>query len=480
MARKLLAKFTKLAEHAPLLARLGFARYKIFLKVVPVVVISIGVRAILEATVDGFDGLIASTTVTPFATASMFVIALMLAGVLEDYKEAERIPANLTNVFDSLSEKIEYCALITKRKRAALDAKHKAAAAHGGDKAAHEGGGGHHHEKEEEEEEFSVIDSAAMHEELLNYLTYLLEFLASLRTEQDISAITTTYCKWLCLKLDEAAETTHVEIWEIADLFNELREDISRMAVIKRTNFIPSGYSLMQVLVYTTVVLTSLAKYDDGGPDVPEGGGGRRLLSSGGFLGDDQTSSSWFAQNISVYCNVATYCFLFVYVLTLIDDLEDPFEYTIYSLVPNLESPDGRITMHSSGSADVDVFPLLELYVRIACLAGHSDVVGDFGAVRSIYSLGAGNPLEEVPVPSALVARSDARVMDAATVSRRDHYRELLQDAMYTALVDTMKTLDQNRRTRKPLNRMNSTRNGGNSINAGGSSSKHRLLEEDE
>jgi hypothetical protein len=123
----------------------------------------------------------------------------------------------------------------------------------------------------------------------------------------------------LCPAL-QAAEVTHVEIWEIADIFNDLRENISRMAVIKRTNFIPSGYSLMQVLVYTTVILTSLATYSDGGPDVPAGGGdgvsATRLGASSG--------SSWFSQNLAVYCNVATYCFLFVYVLSLIDDLEDP------------------------------------------------------------------------------------------------------------------------------------------------------------
>jgi len=104
--RRLLHKLNKLPEHAPLIARLGFARYKIFIKVIPIVIISIAIRAILEATIDSFDGLIQSSTVTPFAASSMFVIALMLAGVMEDYKEAERIPANITNIIDSLSEKI--------------------------------------------------------------------------------------------------------------------------------------------------------------------------------------------------------------------------------------------------------------------------------------------------------------------------------------------------------------------------------------
>jgi hypothetical protein len=198
--RKALNKLTKLPEHAPLLARLGFARYKIFIQVIPIVLISVAVRATLEVTLPDFDGLIQSSTVTPFATASMFVIALMLAGVLEDYKEAERIPALVANIFDSLSEKIEYCAMITRRKKAAIEAKEaaKANAGHGHKEEGH----GHGHGGEEEEEEFDVIDSEELHGELLNFLTYFFEFLASIRSDQDMSAIATTYSKWFGAKLD--------------------------------------------------------------------------------------------------------------------------------------------------------------------------------------------------------------------------------------------------------------------------------------
>jgi len=298
-----------------------------------------------------------------------------------------------------------------------------------------------------------------MQSELLNFLTYMFEFFANMRSEQDMNAITTTYCKWLCAKIDEVAEITHIEIWEITDLFNDFRENISRLGVIKRTNFIPSGYSLMQVLVYTTVILTSLAKYDDGGPDVPADGGGG-VSNSNGDIGDNGTSSDWFTQNLAVYCNVATYSFLFVYVLSLIDDLEDPFEYSIYSLLPNLEGEDGQISMHSSGSADVDIFPLLELYARLASLSGRTDIVGSKGGVRANYNLAPTNPTDELRNPSELVEECDRNEMDGTTTSKRDHYRELLQDSMYTVLRSIQK---QNNRALKSTGASNRRLTNGNS-----------------
>jgi hypothetical protein len=90
--------------------------------------------------------------------------------------------------------------------------------------------------------------------------------------------------------------------------------------------------------------------------------------------------------------------------------------------------------MHASGSADVDVFPLLELYARVASLAGRTDIVGPSGGLRAFYNLNSGNPLAELPKPSELVERADRSLMEGAAVSKRDHYRELLQDAMYTAI----------------------------------------------
>ena len=131
--------------------------------------------------------------------------------------------------------------------------------------------------------------------------------------------------------------------------------------------------------------------------------------------------------------------------------------------------------MHSSGSADVDVFPLLELYARIASLAGRTDVVGTDGGVRSRYALLASDPLAEYRRPSELVDEVDRAQMDASTTDKRDHYRDLLQDAMYTALRNMRK---QQQAATKRTSSFSARKSG--SLNAGGSSARLMGDEQDE
>jgi hypothetical protein len=50
---------------------------------------------------------------------------------------------------------------------------------------------------------------------------------------------------------------------EILPHFDALRNVLLRMHVIKRTDFIPSGYSLMELLVWITMGLTVMADFDN-------------------------------------------------------------------------------------------------------------------------------------------------------------------------------------------------------------------------
>ena len=191
----------------------------------------------------------------------MFVIAIILAGVLDDYKEAEKIPADIVCTLDALSERISFVSLITAREKAKHDDKHHKAAAAAAS-APKPLAPPPQHAKEEEEEEIVVLDSDAVHYELLCLLECILEFLAGLRNEQDMLGIVSVYCKWISLKIYECQEVSSIEVWEIGDLFDKLRETLMRLSVIKRTNFIPSGQTLMKCLVFITVMLVTLAKYD--------------------------------------------------------------------------------------------------------------------------------------------------------------------------------------------------------------------------
>jgi hypothetical protein len=295
------------------------------------------------------------------------------------------------------------------------------------------------------------------------------------------------------MKFNECAEATLVESWEIFEAFDEVRASILRMSVIKNTNFIPSGHKLMQVLVVATVLLVTLARYDNGAPEVPGGGGGRRRLLGEGEV--NKFSEQWFIENVSAYCNVGTYVFLFIYVLYLIEDLEDPFEcvcrqapppspptlarrstahplfpthphphtpltlprrYSVGGLLPKIkelhkEVQEGRkphlLKPHGKGAADVDMFPFLELYARLSAMAHRPDIThqgtedagtGFMPGLRCHYNLlNAHDEEGESLGPTAVLLRAEERGRGAAldsVVARRRAFRQLLEASTSSAL----------------------------------------------
>ena len=451
-----------------LLTRLGLDNHRVALATLPWVILVLLIRLALELSPLDFTGIFAPESVTPFTTASMFVIAIILGGVLEDYKDAERIPADMVSALDSISEKLNFIELTTSR--AAAKQERKLEQQKQGPAPATPAA---------EEEEIEVLDSAKEHNELLAYVTALFEYFAGFRGDQDIIGVTSLFSKYFAFKANEHSEVSKVEAWEVFEKFDELRASIHRMSVIKNTNFIPSGTSLMQVLVVATVALVALARYDNSAPDVPGGGGGRRLWADaeGGGQSD---AEAWITENVSAYCNIGTCawpfaaaffsseapprpltphlrrthspdCFLFIYVLHLIADLEDPFELTIYSLVPRI-APEGStarekkmLRAHAKGAADVDMYPFLELYLRVAAFAARHDILGASPAgrgslhgIRPAYVFIDSHTAAAAPLalPSQLLAAAakNELLVETEDMERRAEYRDLLMDAMHTAL----------------------------------------------
>ena len=76
------------------------SRWYLLIECLPHVLGSIALRFVL-ADVLGLE-LFAVDVVSGFANSAIFVIAIMLAGVLEDYKESEGFPAELASHFDSM------------------------------------------------------------------------------------------------------------------------------------------------------------------------------------------------------------------------------------------------------------------------------------------------------------------------------------------------------------------------------------------
>ncbi len=102
----------------------------------------------------------------------------------------------------------------------------------------------------------------------------------------------------------------------INELHN-LRKTVTRIAVISRTGFLPPAYALLETLMVIILVLLLMAK---------------------------------FKSPLAEYILVPFVTLIYVYMLRLIKDVDDPFDY----------SPGGQ-----KGGAEVELFPLEEFTVRL-------------------------------------------------------------------------------------------------------------------
>jgi hypothetical protein len=103
-----------------------------------------------------------------------------------------------------------------------------------------------------------------------------------------------------------------------AELHN-LRKTVTRVSVISRTGFLPPAYALLETLLVIIVILLLAARYKTA---------------------------------LAELILVPFITLLYVYMLRLIRDIDDPFEY----------SPDGV----QQGAAEVELFPLKEFRARLA------------------------------------------------------------------------------------------------------------------
>jgi len=284
----------------------------------------------------------------------------MLSGVLEDYKESEGFPAEIASHIDAISDKIEFATLLLQRVKDNEDedkadesiSKQKQKS-NSKDFSLEQGG-----ETQEEmlalgkatSTEELTLDSVVLHKELLSLLDNIFEFLGGLRDEADMVVALNTHARFIALAIHESG-AEGVEAGDILGSFEEMRSTLLRLHVIKRTDFIPSGFSLMELLVWVTMALTCLAKFED--------------------------------NLITAYFSLLMSALQFFYVIALLKDIDDPFDYDPETLLPSVliedpeeDVPEGDQTRKVVGmegadaSAEIDVFPLMDLYARIACMAG--------------------------------------------------------------------------------------------------------------
>lgn len=219
-----------------------------------------------------FDGLIKFSDIGLVITGGIFLIGFMLAGTMSDYKESEKLPGELSCILESIEDAI------------ALSYKFKGS-----------------------------FDWSAQKKQLHEVTTTIIDWFTKRSSTDDvldkISSITE-----IALVL-ETAGTGPISSKVMGEQHN-LRKAFSRVNVIRKTNFLSTGYALLEVLAVVIICLLMIGKFDS------------ELV------------------RIIIVCFITQ---IFVYMLRLIKDVDEPFEY----------SPDGMV-----GAADVDLFPLFEYQAR--------------------------------------------------------------------------------------------------------------------
>lgn len=247
-------------------------KWRLFLSTLPYVVAVLGVKLALERFL-GFQGWIEFSDMSPVLTAGTFLTGFMLAGTLADYKEAEKLPAELACVLESIEETFAQVA------------------------QGREG-----------------FDLQARRKVVLETGTSVWQWLHRVRPPEEMFASLERLGACIA-ELEKHGAGPHASR-ALREVHN-LRRATTRIGVISRTNFISSGYALLEVL--TVIIL------------------GMTLIGH-------------FKNFLTEVVLVPFITLIFVYMLRLIRDLDDPFEY----------SADG-----ARGAVEVELFPLKEYLDRL-------------------------------------------------------------------------------------------------------------------
>jgi hypothetical protein len=251
--------------------KLNLVKWKLMLTTLPITALVLLLKIGLIYGI-GFEGLVKFSEVGLVVTGGIFLIGFMLAGTMSDYKESEKIPSELACAIEALEDTVVL--------------------AHG-----YKGG----------------FDLEAGKEQISRLTQTFLDWFIKDGPEEEVFD-----------KINEISNITldleKVGVGAIASRVtseqNNIRKIFSRVNVIKKTNFLSTGYALLEVLTVVIIGLLMIAKFDS---------------------------------EIVTVIIVSFISQIFVYMVRLIRDIDQPFEY----------SPNGVV-----GAADVDLFPLKDYYQR--------------------------------------------------------------------------------------------------------------------
>jgi hypothetical protein len=84
-------------------------RWYLLLRTLPKLLVALLLRAVAELL--GLE-IFSAEIVAGFANSAIFVVAILMSGVLEDYKESESLPSSVARVVEGMSVQGELCVLL--------------------------------------------------------------------------------------------------------------------------------------------------------------------------------------------------------------------------------------------------------------------------------------------------------------------------------------------------------------------------------
>lgn len=215
-----------------------------------------------------YEGLVKFSEIGLVITGGIFLIGFMLAGTISDYKESEKIPAELACAIETIEDTLLL---------------------------GHSFKGG--------------FDLSETRRQLNEVTESIINWFKHGGSEEEvfrrINSITN-----IALTMEKAAVGAIAA--RVTGEQHSLRKLFSRVNVIKKTNFLSTGYALLEVLTVVIISLLLVAQFEN--------------------------------ETISIII-ISFITQIFVYMLRLIRDVDHPFEY----------SPTG-----TASASDVDLFPLLD------------------------------------------------------------------------------------------------------------------------
>lgn len=251
--------------------KFNLVKWKLMLTTLPITAALVLIKYILIEHLD-YEGIVKYSEISLVVTGGIFLIGFMLAGTMSDYKESEKLPAELACAIETLEDTLNL---------------------------AHQYKGGFD----------LVVVKAKLHAITDSILKWFNKMESTEQVLAKIQGITD-----IAVTLEKAGVGAIAA--RVTSEQHNLRKLFSRVNVIRNTNFLATGYAFLEVLTVVILVLLMVSKFEN-------------LLIS-------MIIVSFVTQ-------------IFIYMIRLIRDIDQPFEYSQKGVV---------------GAADVDLFPLLDYQKR--------------------------------------------------------------------------------------------------------------------